>query len=185
MTESRKVRKEMADTTKEESKVRGLEDEIARLKEENAELKKQKLNNVGVDAPRASEAENVRTEHEKEHRQSLYPHEIERYSRQLLLAQGFGVSGQLKLLSSSVLVVGAGGIGSTVLMYLAALGVGCISVLDFDSVSQHTIFCGFLSQNSETICLVVLIFTGRNFQSPSSSNPQTEQCWYEQSCVCL
>jgi hypothetical protein len=39
--------------------------------------------------------------------------EIERYSRQLLLEDGFGVDGQCKLLSSSVLVVGAGGIGST------------------------------------------------------------------------
>lgn len=39
--------------------------------------------------------------------------QIERYSRQLLLQDGFGVQGQLKLLSSSVLIVGAGGIGST------------------------------------------------------------------------
>lgn len=39
--------------------------------------------------------------------------QIERYSRQLLLQNGFGVKGQCKLLSSSVLVVGAGGIGST------------------------------------------------------------------------
>ena len=39
--------------------------------------------------------------------------QIERYSRQLLLTGGFGVEGQLKLLNSSVLVVGAGGIGST------------------------------------------------------------------------
>ena len=44
---------------------------------------------------------------------SLEPEQIERYSRQLLLHQGFGVEGQLKLLNSSVLVVGAGGIGST------------------------------------------------------------------------
>jgi adenylyltransferase/sulfurtransferase len=39
--------------------------------------------------------------------------QIERYSRQLLLQDGFGVQGQLKLLSSSVLIIGAGGIGST------------------------------------------------------------------------
>jgi hypothetical protein len=44
---------------------------------------------------------------------SLNPEQIERYSRQLLLHGGFGVEGQLKLLNSSVLVVGAGGIGST------------------------------------------------------------------------
>ena len=39
--------------------------------------------------------------------------EIERYSRQLLLSNGFGVEGQKRLLSSSVCVIGAGGIGST------------------------------------------------------------------------
>jgi hypothetical protein len=43
----------------------------------------------------------------------LCPEQIERYSRQLLLHGGFGVKGQLKLLKASVLVVGAGGIGST------------------------------------------------------------------------
>lgn len=44
---------------------------------------------------------------------SLTRDQVERYSRQLLLQDGFGVKGQLQLLSSSVLVVGAGGIGST------------------------------------------------------------------------
>mmetsp|Transcript_27360 Transcript_27360/g.60417 ORF Transcript_27360/g.60417 Transcript_27360/m.60417 type:complete len:455 (+) Transcript_27360:3-1367(+) len=60
--------------------------------------------------------------------------QIERYSRQLLLKGGFGVEGQLKLLNSSVLVVGAGGIGSTVILYLAACGIGNLSVVDFDQV---------------------------------------------------
>jgi septal ring factor EnvC (AmiA/AmiB activator) len=45
--------------------------------------------------------------------QELSTEQIERYSRQLLLHDGFGVEGQRKLLSSSVLVIGAGGIGST------------------------------------------------------------------------
>lgn len=45
--------------------------------------------------------------------QTLSNHHIERYSRQLLLSNGFGVKGQHKLLESSVLVIGAGGIGST------------------------------------------------------------------------
>jgi adenylyltransferase and sulfurtransferase len=60
--------------------------------------------------------------------------QIERYSRQLLLSDGFGVTGQARLQQSSVLVVGAGGIGSTVLLYLAGAGVGRIGVVDFDEV---------------------------------------------------
>ena len=64
--------------------------------------------------------------------QMLRPDQITRYSRQLLLNDGFGVTGQKKLLSSSILVVGAGGIGSTVLMYLAAAGVGHITIVDYD-----------------------------------------------------
>jgi len=65
--------------------------------------------------------------------------EIIRYSRQLLLADGFGVAGQRKLLSSSVLVIGAGGIGSTVLPYLAASGVGSITIVDFDEVDRSNL----------------------------------------------
>lgn len=45
--------------------------------------------------------------------QKLSNAEIERYSRQLLLSNGFGVDGQRKLLDSSVCIIGAGGIGST------------------------------------------------------------------------
>jgi adenylyltransferase and sulfurtransferase len=60
--------------------------------------------------------------------------QIERYSRQLLLTDGFGVTGQVRLQQSSVLVVGAGGIGSTVLLYLAGAGVGRMGVMDFDVV---------------------------------------------------
>lgn len=61
--------------------------------------------------------------------------DVERYSRQLLLADGgFGVAGQLRLGQSSVLVVGAGGIGSTLLLYLGAAGVGRLIIVDMDVV---------------------------------------------------
>ena len=49
--------------------------------------------------------------------------QIERYSRQIILKK-IGVIGQKNLLKSSVLIVGVGGLGSPVAIYLAALGVG-------------------------------------------------------------
>lgn len=56
-----------------------------------------------------------------------------RYSRQILLP-GFGIEGQERLCASSVLVVGLGGLGSPVAMYLAAAGVGRLVLADFDAV---------------------------------------------------
>lgn len=64
--------------------------------------------------------------------------EIRRYSRQLLLPS-FGVEAQQKLAKASVLVVGAGGLGSPVLLYLAASGVGCLGIMDPDSVELHNL----------------------------------------------
>ena len=59
--------------------------------------------------------------------------QIERYSRHILLKE-VGVEGQQKLLSSSAFVVGAGGLGSPALLYLAAAGVGRLGVADGDVV---------------------------------------------------
>ena len=59
--------------------------------------------------------------------------QIKRYSRQMVLKK-IGPIGQKKLLNSSVLVVGAGGLGSPILIYLAALGVGNIGIVDHDRV---------------------------------------------------
>jgi len=59
--------------------------------------------------------------------------QIKRYARHILLPHVGGV-GQEKLLNSKVLVIGAGGLGSPVLMYLAAAGVGTIGVIDDDTV---------------------------------------------------
>jgi len=60
--------------------------------------------------------------------------EQERYSRHFVLPN-FGVQAQEKLKQASVLVVGAGGLGSPVLQYLTAAGVGTIGIADFDTVS--------------------------------------------------
>ncbi|MEE2962090.1 MAG: molybdopterin-synthase adenylyltransferase MoeB [Myxococcota bacterium] len=59
--------------------------------------------------------------------------EIQRYSRHLILEE-VGMAGQEKLKGSSVLCVGTGGLGSPLLLYLAAAGVGRIGVVDFDVV---------------------------------------------------
>lgn len=59
--------------------------------------------------------------------------QIQRYARHILLPQ-VGGQGQEKLLNSKVLVVGAGGLGSPILLYLAAAGVGTIGVMDDDVV---------------------------------------------------
>ena len=59
--------------------------------------------------------------------------QIDRYSRQIILKK-VGVIGQKKLLKSSVLIVGAGGLGSPIAIYLAALGIGKIGIVDKDNV---------------------------------------------------
>ncbi len=59
--------------------------------------------------------------------------EVTRYSRHILL-KDVGVEGQEKIRNAKVLVVGAGGLGSPVILYLAAAGVGTIGIVDADSV---------------------------------------------------
>ena len=65
---------------------------------------------------------------------TLTPDEIARYKRHLVL-KDVGGQGQQKLKAARVLVVGAGGLGSPVIMYLAAAGVGTIGIIDQDTVS--------------------------------------------------
>ena len=59
--------------------------------------------------------------------------QIDRYSRQIILKK-IGASGQKKLNESNVLVVGAGGLGSPIAIYLAAMGIGKIGIIDKDKV---------------------------------------------------
>ncbi len=63
----------------------------------------------------------------------LNHHQIQRYARHLILPE-IGMSGQTKICSTSVLCIGAGGLGSPVILYLAAAGIGKIGIVDFDKV---------------------------------------------------
>lgn len=65
---------------------------------------------------------------------SLTDDQVERYARHLILRE-VGGAGQKKLLEARVLIVGAGGLGSPALLYLAAAGVGTIGVVDSDHVA--------------------------------------------------
>lgn len=63
---------------------------------------------------------------------------FERYSRQIFIEE-IGVSGQRKIMNAKVLIIGAGGLGSPVIQYLAAAGVDTIAVADFDQVELHNL----------------------------------------------
>ncbi len=64
--------------------------------------------------------------------------ELERYSRHLIIPE-FNIEGQRKLKAAKVLVVGSGGLGSPLLLYLAAAGVGTIGIVDFDVVDESNL----------------------------------------------
>jgi adenylyltransferase/sulfurtransferase len=69
---------------------------------------------------------------------SLSSEQQNRYARHLILPE-IGDEGQQQLLSSSVLIVGSGGLGSPIALYLAAAGVGRLGIVDFDTVSESNL----------------------------------------------
>jgi len=84
--------------------------------------------------------------------------QAERYSRQLILKK-IGIIGQKKLLKSSVLIVGAGGLGSPVAIYLAAMGIGKIGIVDNDRVeisnlARQIIFSSFDLKKKKSISAI-------------------------------
>jgi len=70
--------------------------------------------------------------------ESLSVEEIRRYSRHLIIPD-VGVEGQKRLKNAKVLCVGAGGLGSPALMYLAAAGVGTLGIVEFDTVDESNL----------------------------------------------
>ncbi len=78
---------------------------------------------------------------------SLTVNELERYKRHTILPE-IGLEGQTKLKNASVLVVGTGGLGSPIAMYLAASGVGHIGLVDFDVVDASNLQRQIIHRNS-------------------------------------
>ena len=69
---------------------------------------------------------------------NLSKEELARYSRHIIIPE-FNIEGQKKLKAAKVLVIGTGGLGSPMLLYLAAAGVGTIGIVDFDVVDDSNL----------------------------------------------
>jgi molybdopterin/thiamine biosynthesis adenylyltransferase/rhodanese-related sulfurtransferase len=74
----------------------------------------------------------------EEPRQLLSASQLRRYSRQILIPE-IGQEGQRRLLDSKVLLIGAGGLGSPIALYLAASGIGTIGLVDDDAVDESNL----------------------------------------------
>src|ERR687895_2104164 len=68
----------------------------------------------------------------------LTKEEVARYSRHLIIPE-VGMDGQKRLKNARVLVIGAGGLGSPALLYLAAAGVGTLGIVEFDTVDESNL----------------------------------------------
>jgi molybdopterin/thiamine biosynthesis adenylyltransferase len=79
---------------------------------------------------------------------ALTPYQVERYSRHIIMPQ-VGSAGQRKLLNASVLIIGAGGLGSPIAVYLSLAGVGTIGIVDFDTVDLTNLQRQILHQNDD------------------------------------
>ncbi len=79
---------------------------------------------------------------------ALTPGQVQRYSRHIIMPQ-VGSTGQRKLIDAKVLIVGAGGLGSPVAVYLALAGIGTIGIVDFDTVDVSNLQRQILHQNKD------------------------------------
>lgn len=101
--------------------------------------------------------------------------ELIRYNRQMILPE-LGISGQEKLKSTKVLVIGAGGLGCPVLLYLAGAGIGTIGIIDFDTIEAHNLHRQILYGTSDIGKKKALTAA----EKVKSQNPFVEVHAYEQ-----
>ena len=80
--------------------------------------------------------------------QALTPQQVNRYSRHIIMPQ-VGSKGQRSLIDAKVLIVGAGGLGSPVAVYLTLAGVGTVGIVDFDTVDLSNLQRQILHQQSD------------------------------------
>ncbi|KAH7474575.1 Adenylyltransferase and sulfurtransferase MOCS3-1 [Phytophthora ramorum] len=113
-----------------------LENELAELRVQNTRLQAQ------VNLLQKSGAVDAKVQESEAKETATYSPfsrmEMQRYGRQMLVKE-FGVKAQLKLRAASVLLIGVGGLGSPVAMYLAAMGVGTLAVVDADHVDRSNL----------------------------------------------
>ena len=79
---------------------------------------------------------------------ALTAEQVNRYSRHIIMPQ-VGPTGQRKIMESSVLIIGAGGLGSPIAVYLALAGIGKIGIVDFDTVDISNLQRQILHQNDD------------------------------------
>lgn len=105
------------------------DDDIRDLNEENTAVKAETvISIIPAIAGGSNDYENI----------TFSKEELARYNRHIIIP-GFGLEAQKKLKAAKVLVVGSGGLGSPVLLYLAAAGVGNIGIVDFDVVDDSNL----------------------------------------------
>ena len=80
--------------------------------------------------------------------EALTPYQVQRYSRHIIMPQ-VGSRGQRKLLDAKVLIVGAGGLGSPISIYLTLAGVGTLGIVDFDTVDVTNLQRQILHHNDD------------------------------------
>jgi len=120
------------------------EAKIERLKEKKRDLKRknevltERVKELETRLLAAENAQNVQTRATDTNRDVLSNVEISRYGRQLIMPE-LGPAGQRKLKATSVLIVGAGGLGSPSSLYLAGAGIGRLGILDFDTVEESNL----------------------------------------------